>query len=130
MVTGSTPRSLQAVERITNANLVIVKDMSELKAEERSEALRGAVEDTVNRYLIVSNTGTLLESFRHLTVPGVQADESELLRALESNCPEYLLDGRFLMVNIARTDSIETACETFVRMLGRTTGAIVSSAAA
>ena len=117
MVTGSTPRSLQAVERIASANLVIVKDMSELKAEERSEALRGAVEDTANRYLIVSNTGTLLESFRHLTVPGVQADESELLRALESNCPEYLLDGRFLMVNIARTDSIETACETFVRML-------------
>lgn len=117
MVTGSAPRSLQAVERIENANLVIVKDMSELEAEERSGTLRRAVEDTANRYLIVSNTGTLLESFRRLTLPRVRADESELLRALESNSPEYLLDGRFLMINIARTDSIETVCETFVRML-------------
>ncbi|SHI78995.1 protein kinase domain-containing protein [Desulfofundulus thermosubterraneus] len=110
-------RLLQPREDIAASNLVIIKDMSELPEDNRIEVLMEAVGSQKNSYLIVSNTGTLLESFRKLKVNGRKTDESELLKALEADTPQSVLDGRFLIVNIGRMDSIKTACDVFKRML-------------
>ncbi len=99
--------------------LVIVKDMSELPASEQGRVLGEAAASRDRVYLVVTNTGRLLESARHLTGAGAYGGDvlSELLTALEKDeaCP--VLGGRFTLLNVGRTDSIDTACEVFRRML-------------
>lgn len=90
--------------------ITIVKDMSELAEQERRRIFRSAVEDTSQTYLIVSNTGTLIS-----TVP--KSAESELLGALEAVSPQEILEGKFLVINIGRLDSIDTAVKVLTRMV-------------
>lgn len=108
---------LKSKEKIDALNLVIVKDMSELPEEERPQVLAEALESKTNSYLIVSNTGTLLESYKKIKIDGMIIDESELLEALEADAPQRVLNGCFLVVNLGRMDSIDTACDVFRRML-------------
>lgn len=112
-------RSLKSIEPIplNQQNLIIVKDMSELTESQRIEVIKDAVHNTNNRYLIVSNTGTLLDSMARLDNHGLRYDESELLEALESNEPLEVLDKNFLIINIGRMDSIQTAGKVFRRMM-------------
>ncbi|AFV11902.1 serine/threonine protein kinase [Thermacetogenium phaeum DSM 12270] len=110
-------QQLKSKEKIDELNLMIVKDMSELPEEERSRVLAEALENKTDSYLIVSNTGTLLESYKKLKIEGMVIDESELLEALEADVPQHILNGCFLVVNIGRMDSIDTACDVFRRML-------------
>lgn len=114
--TGVT-KSLQPREDIEAKNLVIIKDMSELPENDRINVLKEAMESPKNNYLIVSNTGTLLESFRKLKVGYRETNESELLNALKADKPQFVLNKRFLIVNIGRMDSIKTAGDVFKRML-------------
>lgn len=116
-VKGISPQSLSRREDIPEAGLVVIKDMSELAEENRVKTLKEAIDNTKGRYLIVSNTGTLLESFRRLEADGLEVDESQILRALESDKPEFVLNNSFQIINIGRTDSIDTACKVFERML-------------
>lgn len=116
-VTGIGPQSLSRREDIPEARLVVIKDMSELTEEDRVKILNEAIDSTKDNYLIVSNTGTLLESFRKLRADGLEVDESDILKALESDKPESVLNDNFQMINIGRTDSIDTACKVFERML-------------
>jgi serine/threonine protein kinase len=115
-VTGEYPQILQPKTRA--GDIIIVKDMSELpRQDQRAAIFKDALKDEGNRYLIVSNTGTLLESFRELKINGKEVDESELLKALEADEPQLVLDDHFMVINIANMDSIETACQVFERML-------------
>lgn len=116
-VKGEMPRSLQPREDIAEAGLVVIKDLSELNETARIQVLHEAMVGTANRYLIVSNTGKLLGSFRQLRQSGFDVDDSELLGALESSSPQSIADGKFLLLNIGRIDSIDTACKIFKRML-------------
>jgi hypothetical protein len=69
-------------------------------------------------YLIVSNTGTLLESYKKLELPGFKANESDLLEILEADDPDTaILHGRVWVINIGRIDSIQIACKIFERVL-------------
>jgi len=115
-ITGEYPQILQP--KIRAGDIIIVKDMSELpRQDQRAGVFKDALKDEGNRYLIVSNTGTLLESFRELKINGKKVDESELLKALEVDEPQLVLDDHFMVINIANMDSIEIACQVFERML-------------
>ena len=106
---------------IPSAQLVIVKDMSELPAEERARIIEEAAASSGPVHLIVTNTGTLLGSAERLPrrAPGRQAVHSKLLKALEADDMVPVLDGHFLLLNIGRVDSIATACAVLQRMLER-----------
>lgn len=107
-------RPLRPIEDLPEKNLVIIKDMSELEEEQRTQILSEAMKSRSKRFLIVSNTGTLLESFRKVSSTG---DESELLKALKADHPQTIKEDRFLVVNLGRVNSIESACQVFRRML-------------
>ena len=107
-------RQLNAREVLPDWDLIIIKDMSEI--DEKTKILNEAA-DSENTYLIISNTGTLINSFSKLESNDLGNNGSELLRALESTEPCKILNGRFLMFNIGRMDSIKTACAVFKRML-------------
>lgn len=104
---------------VFDKGVVIVKDMSELPAAERAQVLAEAARSQERVYLIVSNTGTLLESARHLSLDGIEPHElrSQLLTALESDEVTPILNGRLHLLNVGRSDSIDTACEVFRRMM-------------
>lgn len=115
--TGARPMILRQREEIPEVGLVVIKDMSELAGHAQVDTLKAAIDDDSTRYLIISNTGTLINSFRGLRNRGIRVSESELLTALESDRPEYVLDRQFQIINIAKNDSIDTACMVFGRML-------------
>ncbi len=106
---------------VPGERLVIVKDMSELTAAERGRVLEQAVRSEDCAYLIVTNSGTLLEGARQARLSAVDpyGVESDLLRALEADDVVPVLGGRLRLLNVGRTDSIETACAVFRRMLER-----------
>lgn len=107
--------------RLNGHEVVLIKDMSELKESERLDLLRDAVGPGHCRYFIISNTGTLLNSFKGLggAKPAWHALQNQLLAALEAGAPynfQYQ-NGRFQVINLVRTDNISTACKIFERML-------------
>jgi len=109
----------QARVEVRAAGLVILKDMSEWPEDERTRVLREAASAAGPVYLIVTNTGTLLESARQLAAAGAEREgiTNELLRALEANETTEVLGRRFALLNVGRTDSIAVACQVLERML-------------
>jgi serine/threonine protein kinase len=111
------PKALPAIEVLTEEKLVIVKDMSELDVQKRVDILSQSISDIENSYLIVSNTGTLLDSFNELNKHGFEVDQNTVLKALSSEKPEKILDDSYELINIGSINSIATACEVFKRMI-------------
>ena len=88
--------------------------MSEIDPHPRANILREAASSQEKKYLIISNTGTLLAAFRELG-----GDANELLSALQSDSPQRVFNNKFVLINIGRVNSIATAVEAFVRMLDK-----------
>lgn len=109
-------RPLRPIEKLIDQKLIIIKDMSELDEKDRVSILNEAIGSDEN-YLIISNTGTLMESFSILRDQGLGRSDSELLNVLEADKPCLFFDDNFLVLNIGRLDSIKTACAVFKRML-------------
>lgn len=112
-------RALKPQEFFVDHGLEIIKDMSELDDEAKITVLNNAffASEKEKVYLVISNTGTLLESFKRLKSNGISIDETELLKALEADSPQKIFNDSFLVVNIGRTDSIKTACAVYKRMI-------------
>lgn len=109
-------RPLNPQEILDDHNIVIIKDMSEIDKKAQVSVLNEALNSEVN-YLIVSNTGTLLDSFSQLSNNGYRVSSSELLKALTYDGPCEIINNKFLVVNIGQLDSIKTGCTIFQRML-------------
>lgn len=116
-----TGRAMPISERVElpEQRLVIVKDMSELPADSRVQVIEQAAAGQDGVYLIVTNTGTLLRNARASRIGEGDEDrvESELLTALASDHVAPVLGDRFRLLNVGRTDSIDTACAVLRRML-------------
>ena len=108
--------TLNPRHEVAGHSLVVIKDMSELPKEERVAVLKEAMVAEKSRYLIVSNTGTLLDSFRALK-DNRCSNYSGLLNALKASEPVDVVDNHFCLINIGQLDSIKTACRVFERML-------------
>lgn len=97
--------------------LVIIKDLSELDDNKRALVFQEAIDSPDKNFLIVSNTGILLESLKTNKDNSTELVGSELLEALEADYPQPVLGGAFIIVNLGRINSIEPAVEVFERML-------------
>ena len=115
LIKGKSLQGLDKREEITGYNIVIIKDMSELPTNEQPEILKEAVSDISKTFLVVSNTGTLLKAFREAKLGDI-FNESNLLEKLEANEPVQIGE-RFVLINIGRMDSIDTACKVFDRFI-------------
>jgi hypothetical protein len=95
----------------------ILKDLSE-RTKDQDAALMQELLGSGRRFLIVSNTGALLDFFQ-----GQIADvkiESDVLTAIGADNGEADLmvgDTRFLVINLARIDNLAIARQVFVRMI-------------
>ena len=103
---------------VRSHGIVIFKDMSELAGETRARLLEEAFQRG-RGYLIVSNTGALLKSAGAARLEGIPdyKVEDEILHALQSDEALDVLGGRFRLLNLGRTDSIETALGILQRIL-------------
>ena len=119
-------QALDAKERIVTdqGTIHIVKDMSELGVKERSEVLAQAIdpEKSGEHWLIISNTGTMLSTFKEIA-RGKDVHwpkmESDMLKGLGSHDPHALtlFDTNFILINLAQTDNIATAMQAFDSIL-------------
>jgi len=107
---------IEPIYSLPKDNLTIVKDMSEIGKKDRALILRDAYEGHGTQYFIVSNTGTLIESFENLESL-LDRPFDDVLDALEASEPRLIAEKRFYLLNIGQLDSIETACQVFKRML-------------
>jgi len=105
------------LSREESADFVMIKDLSELPEDHRKEVFREAIDNPQKSYLIVSNTGTLLENLSTIKHEGTNIDKNQLLAALEANHPLLVGDERFLIINIGRINSISTALSVGEKML-------------
>jgi serine/threonine protein kinase len=105
------------LSREESPDFVMIKDLSELAEDHRKEIFVEAIKNTQKSYLIVSNTGTLLENLSAIKHDGINIDKNQLLAALEANHPLLVGDGRFLIINIGRINSISTALSVGGKML-------------
>ncbi len=115
---------LQVKEVIKDRDHIItlIKDMSELTENDRLKLLQQACQNQ-GRYFIISNTGTLLNAFQRLTENRAEwlSLQDDLLAALDSPAPTEITvhRGRFKIINVARTDSIDTALKIFDKVLAK-----------
>jgi len=115
-------RQMKPREDITGTNISILKDLSERHSED-DFAFMKEVCGAKRRFLIVSNTGALLDLFRgqaaSFGMSSVQI-ESDVLRAISNESGESELplgDTRFLIINLARIDNLDLALQIFARMI-------------
>lgn len=106
--------------------LNIIKDISELSIEDRQKWLQKAFQDT-GSYLIISNTGPLIDSFNEFVKrtkkdPGI---ESKLLKALDQPLSQnsfnqnYIKDFEkdLIILNLTRQDNVIIASRILQKMI-------------
>ena len=100
----------------------ILKDLSERQREHDPELIQEIV-GCKRRFLVVSNTGALLDFFRSQgAVHGVSSVqvESDVLTAIgaDGGQADLIVGGtRFLVLNLARIDNLDIARQIFARMI-------------
>lgn len=116
-------RERELIER-PSGHITIVKDMSELSAEQRQAWLREAFTEGSGGWLIVSNTGPLLNSLRQYARDrGLPEVEDDILRHLDQPLGTDQLDRHVLthfdkdlvILNLSRFDNTNLGA----RLLGR-----------
>ncbi|MDD5678850.1 MAG: hypothetical protein PHW60_12810 [Kiritimatiellae bacterium] len=115
-------RQLKPREDIAKTNISIIKDLSERRREE-DVAFMKEVCGFKRNFLIVSNTGALLDLFRSqassFDMSSVQM-ESKILTAITDETGQYELvlgNSRFLVINLARIDNLSLARAILARMV-------------
>jgi hypothetical protein len=115
-------RPLSPREDLPGTNISILKDLSERRREEDSALMR-EVSGGKRRFLIVSNTGALLDFFRGQAdacgLSAVQV-ESDVLTAIgneQGKADLTLGDRQFLVINLARIDNLDVARQILARMI-------------
>ncbi len=115
-------QQLRPREDLPGTSISILKDLSERRREDDASLIRDFLGNN-RRFLIVSNTGALLDLFRS------QADacglsqvqlESKLLIAVGNERGEDVLSlpgADFLVINLARIDNLKIARDIFARMI-------------
>jgi len=113
---------LKPREDIVDKAISIIKDLSERHKAEDSALLEELVAGD-NRFLLVTNTGTLLDLFRHHSdffgMNEVNL-ESDILNAISDERGEGVLnlgEAEFRVFNLARMDNLYIARQIFEKML-------------
>jgi len=116
---------LKPRENITlshDKTISIIKDLSEWSDDEKQKLLTEILEGN-NNFLLVSNTGTLLNLFSNYGYETLKFSKAEteplLLEAIDSEKPFNLEYGgnQFSVINLALQDNLFIAKKIFMRML-------------
>ena len=115
----------EVLESVNGIKIHIIKDMSELGASERSQKIEACLDPNKNteRWLIISNTGTLLSTFNKIfknkNGEDWLATENSVLNALGKKDPAKLslFDIPFTFINLAQTDNIPTSISILEKFL-------------
>jgi hypothetical protein len=116
------PAPIGPREEVDSANVTIIKDLSEQNQTKKYELINELVENK-KRFLLVSNTGTLLDLFKshkEMLTPENGHLESCVLETISSDTGGADLDlkgTRFKIFNLARMDNLALARQIFERML-------------
>lgn len=116
------PNGLQRIETVESdgVQVTIVKDLSECTPVERKQIF-SALTSNVYRYLIISNTGTLLDFFKaHASDLGKSSVEIEdlVLTALDSTtCRPLELGANSSVFNLAQCDNVDLALKFLTKMV-------------
>lgn len=116
------PRSLKRREDLGPISLI--KDFSEWSPLERTDLMNEMFNSDNSRFLLISNTGTLLDTFKfHEKAKGGNwvGVESHLLGSMNSLEPALvtLQDVKFILVNVAMMDNLIIARSIFDRMVAK-----------
>ena len=107
---------------LPGAPITILKDLSERRKEEDTALVRELTEGQ-RRFLLVSNTGTLLDLLRSQAAAFSESEmqmESKVLDAISNEQGQEDLtfgNTRFLVYNLARMDNLDLARHIFARMI-------------
>lgn len=109
---------------VNGIRIVLVKDLSEWPPNERLSLLKEMLSDGAPRFFLISNTGTLLDTFREHEREGDWARvESDLLTVFESGTPVDLGSPNlefhgmhFAVFNLSMVDNLPVAESIFRRM--------------
>ncbi len=117
--------SLKSREDIKYGDLSIclIKDFSEWSPIGREEIMRELLSENGPRFLLVSNTGTLLDTFRNHAAKQEEnwfEIESNLMNEMDNSEPEDMdYHGfKFRIINISKLDNLKLGEQIFDRMLG------------
>jgi len=114
----------QAEIESSGHSIVLVKDLSEWSADEQQGFLAEALEKEEHRFFIISNTGTLLDTFRQYE-KGLGGDwaatESQILQCMESprTLPISFHGVTLAVINLSMMDNLRLAEDVFLRMISR-----------
>lgn len=118
-------QSLQDHEKLNfkGYTIHIIKDMSELSSAEKNEKITASLQSNKSeRWCFISNTGTLLSTFK--TIARQRKEhwytlESELLNSLVQADPQsmFLFEEPFAVINLAQTDNIQIGITVLERIL-------------
>lgn len=115
-------QQLAAREDLPGDNICIIKDLSERRKDDDPALLRELL-DRGRRFLLISNTGTLLDLLRTQSAAFGMSEvelESKVLTAISHGSGEADLplgDAHFLVFNLARMDNLDLARQIFSRMV-------------
>lgn len=116
------PQQLAMREDLPGENITIIKDLSERRKGDDA-ALVQELQAGDRRFLLVSNTGTLLDLLRAQAGAFGMSDvqlESDVLTAISNESGERELvlgEARFTVFNLARMDNLDLARRIFARMV-------------
>ncbi|HNT37026.1 MAG TPA: hypothetical protein PKH07_18695, partial [bacterium] len=102
--------------------ITLIKDFSEWSEEERSALMTEMLDASSPRFLLISNTGTLLDAFKRYE-SRVGQDwvkiESDLLKSMDTSrsAPIEFHDTSFALINVAVFDNLVMAESILRRML-------------
>jgi serine/threonine protein kinase len=107
---------------LLDQKIVIIKDLSEWSKEDQKAILLEAMKNKGTRFLIITNTGTLLETFvgyEKESRGDWMAIESDILKSLEKAGEEnfFFHDISFAIINLAMLDNLKLAEQIFSRMI-------------
>ncbi|MFZ2418388.1 MAG: NERD domain-containing protein kinase family protein [Smithellaceae bacterium] len=109
--------------KVKDKNLTIIKDLSEWKKENRLSFLNEMLQKKGPRFLLISNTGTLIDTFREFEKQS-KGDtleiESKILTAISKEDPEDFpfRGAEFIIINLAMMDNLFLAEKIFEKMVG------------
>lgn len=115
------PDGLQKVESVSfqGKMVTVVKDLSECTESEREDVFARLMRS--ERYLLISNTGTLLDFFRRridrLAKTSIEV-ENAILTALDSTAARSMdLGVSFMVYNLAQYNNVDLGLSLLVRMV-------------
>ena len=127
------PPKEREVAFCNSRQITIIKDMSELSAEQRYEIFKESLTDTTSAWLIVSNTGPLLGTFSKYyeveeeSAARQQIIENDLLAVLDKPIVDHLslerngikgFEKPVLAVNLTKLDNVQIATAILQRIVG------------